>query len=205
METNRTKRTAIVIAIVLAAVMALAFAGYNALSGTIGQASQSAGSSQAGNAALETAPATESDYPLLADYDSTVFTAQGEPRTLTEIADGRVLVMNFWATWCPYCIQEMDDYQAIFDDYGNRVSFAFIDATDGTRETVDIAESWLSGNGHGTLPAFYDTQANATADFTATSLPTTVIVDARGNIVSYSVGRIDPAKLRQVLDSLLAG
>lgn len=161
-------------------------------------AGQSADSPATG--ATDATPATKG--PMLADYDVTVYTEFGDARTLTQIANGKPLVMNFWATWCPYCVQEMDDYQHIYDDYADRVSFAFIDCADGQRETVDDGARWLFDNEY-TLPAFYDTTQQAQYAFGASALPTTVVVSAEGEILTVSAGAIDADLMRSALDSLL--
>lgn len=140
----------------------------------------------------------------IADFDATVYDEYGDARTITALADGKPLVMNFWATWCPYCVEEMTDYQEIYDEYGDRVSFAFIDIADGTRDTVDGASSWLYENGF-SLPAYYDTNLEAMYAYGATALPTTVIAAADGEILRIAPGRIDADELRETLDSLVEG
>ena len=58
---------------------------------------------------------------MLADYDATVYTESGMPFAFSEIADGKPMVVNYWATWCPYCVQEMPDFLEIYRDYSGRV------------------------------------------------------------------------------------
>ena len=153
-------------------------------------------------AAAEPAANPDDDAVLLAEHNPTVYTEGGVPMRLTEIADGRPLVVNFWATWCPYCIQEIPDYQEIYNDYGDRVAFAFIDCADGQRETVEMGASWLADGGY-TLPAYYDTSGEAQISYGASSLPTTVVANAEGEILAISPGAIDPDLMRNALDSLL--
>ena len=153
-------------------------------------------------AAASSAGAPEDDAVLLADHNPTVYTEGGAPMRLTEIADGRPLVVNFWATWCPYCIQEMPDYQQLFNEYGEKVAFAFVDCADGRRETVEMGAAWLADGGYA-LPAYYDTQGTAQTSFGVASLPTTVIASASGEALSISPGAISPELMRSALDSLL--
>ena len=212
------KRGALVAAIALVAVVALGAVGYGVLSssgagsggsGGVGSApaaqGTSGGTASGGNAggAAGGAPATQGRASLLKDYDATVYAASGEKTTLTAIAAGRPLVINFWATWCPYCVQEMPDYLEIYRDYGDRVSFAFVDCPGGRGETPQKATSWLSENGFSELPAYFDNDLEATSAFGARSLPTTVVVAANGEIVGVTPGRIDAGRLRSALDSLV--
>ncbi|MBQ3283180.1 MAG: TlpA family protein disulfide reductase [Atopobiaceae bacterium] len=192
------KRGAIVALALLVVVLVCGSLGYRMLSARLEPELAPA------PAPAETAtPADEPDYPLLADHDPTVYTAGGEAVTLTQIADGRPLVINFWATWCPYCVEELPDFQGIVADYGDRVSFAFVDVTDGGRETVDAAAAFLEENGFTDLPAYYDTELAASIEYGASALPTTVVVNGDGEIVSISAGMIDPVLLRGTLDQMV--
>jgi len=141
--------------------------------------------------------------PMLADYDATVYTDSGESLRLSDITEGKPLVVNFWATWCPYCVEELPDFQKIYAEYGERVSFAFVDVADGQRERAEDAAAWLVAQGYDDLPAYYDTSLEAVSAFGVTSYPTTVVVSGEGEILTVSPGKIDPALLRQALDSLV--
>ena len=180
------KRGPLVALACLVVVVVAAFVGYNALSAQAAGEAGSAGTAGAQGSSAQ--QASKGSYPQLSDYDVTVFTEYGDARTLSFLADGKPLVLNFWATWCPYCVQEMGDYQEIYDDYAERVSFAFIDVADGKREKVEDAAEWLYDNDY-TLPAYYDTTLKATYKYGATNLPTTAV--------------IDPDRLRAQLDELL--
>lgn len=177
-------------------------AGSSASASGAGSASASASGAGSSSGSSFNSTSRRDGALYLSDRDSTVYTETGAPLSLSTIAAGKPLVINFWATWCPYCIQEMDDFQAIYNDYGNSVSFAFIDCVDGQRETVESGARWMREQGL-TLPAYYDTSYEAVRDFGASSLPTTVVVGADGEILAVSVGAIDPTRMRNALDALL--
>lgn len=151
-------------------------------------------------ASTETAP---EEKAYLADYDAVVYTAEGDKTSLVELADGKPLVVNYWATWCPYCVDEMPDFQEIYHDYQDRVSFAFVDVTDGEDETTEVASAWLAKNGLEELPDYYDVDGEAVRAFNVWSYPTTVLVAADGQILAVSPGRIDPMLLRGALDTVV--
>lgn len=208
---------AIAAAVALVVVLVLAFVGYQVLAPKRAETQSAVQSSQSADATQQTQGQTQQQpqgqtqqqtqqqkEPLkLADYDATVYTADGQPKKLSEIAAGKPLVINFWATWCPYCVQEMPDFQGIFHDYGDKISFAFVDSTDGRRETKEAAQAWLAENGLDDLPVYYDTDLDATATFGASSLPATVIVSADGDILMAKPGRINDASMRSALDTLV--
>ena len=217
MQSDGKKRGAIAAGIALVLVVAIAAVAYGVLapkraatsSSSIEAApsptNDSASGSSASASSSDSASATGANaaIPLLANYDATVYTELNEPLRLTAIADGRPMVMNFWATWCPYCVEEMPDYLQIYNEYKDRVSFAFIDCVGSKGETADKALDWLKQNGFGDLPAYFDNDREASSTYGAWSLPTTVVVSAQGEIQGMSAGAIDPARMRNTLDSLV--
>ena len=202
------KRGVIIVAIALALVLAGAGAAYVILSGQRSPASSSSATSSASTSTNASASDGTSSSgankaaPQLADYDATVYTADGEAKKLSEIANGKPLVINFWATWCPYCVDEFPDYKALLSEYGNSVSFAFVDAPGSRGETVQKAQEWLAQNGYEEFPAYYDNDLEASSNFGARSLPTTVVVAANGEIQGASAGAIDLQRMRNALYTL---
>ncbi len=177
-------------AVVLAVVLVGALVGYNVLGGAH---------------KVETTPSASASEPteerkMLADFDATVYSGAGEETTLLAIADKKPLVINFWATWCPYCVRELPDLQKVADDYEGRVAFAFVDCVDGRREREESTADWLVQNGFEGLPVYYDTDREASIAFAARSLPTTVVVAADGEILSVTPGMVDPILLRSKLE-----
>ena len=207
---DKGKRNALIAAIALVVLLAGAMVAYRMLgAGTkAGQTTQAAEATQQSTQIEATADgkdeaSADPDAIYLADYDATVYTEAGEAVTLTELANGQPLVVNFWATWCPYCVQEMPDFKEIYAEYGDRVAFAFVDVADGSRETVDDAADWLFQNELYDLPAYYDSDLDATAAFGAYSLPTTAVIASDGEILTISPGAIDATLMRASLESLV--
>ena len=211
---NTGKRGVLVAGIVLALVLACGVVAYRTLSpaNTVTDATGTQLSSRAASGATNTHDdgtgadddtAGASEAPQLADYDATVYTVLGEPTMLSQIANGKPLVINFWATWCPYCVQEMDDYLQLYRTYGDRVEFAFIDCNNGRGETVEKASAWLDDKGYGDFPDYYDTDSAAMNSFGAWSLPTTIVVSADGEIVHAAAGAIRLADMDALLSSLV--
>ena len=201
------RRGLLISAIALVAVLAVGFVGYNVL-GQHMRGDDPAASAETAEPEPEVAgpdadAVSEEAAPQLSDFDTTVYTAGGEAVTLMQIAGDKPLVLNFWATWCPYCIDEMPDYLEIYREYGDRVTFAFIDATDGQRETVEIASKWLADNGYGELPAYYDSDYAAISYLGIRAFPTSAVFSADGELVAAATGAIDPAGMRALLDELV--
>ena len=217
MEKQTSKRSVVIAGIALALVLVGGAAAYGVLAGRQGDAAaastQTASSATDSGTSSQEMPAQQTsssdssasvgmDAPRLADYDATVYTSEGEAITLSQIANGKPLVINFWATWCPYCVQEFPDYKTLLSEYGDSVSFAFVDAPGSKGETVQKAQEWLAQNGYEDFPAYYDNDLEASINFGARSLPTTVVVAADGEIQGASAGAIDLQRMRTALYAL---
>ena len=185
-----SKKSAIIIVIVLVVVVALGIVGYNVL-GSSGAASEAERTELPG--ALQ---------PKLSQLNSVVEDEMENSYDLVGIADGKPLVINFWATWCPHCVKEMPAFQAAFDQYGDRVSFAMIDAVDGTRETAEMGSAYVYENGF-TFPVYYDVKRNAVRDFGISAFPSTVVFDADGKVVYSQAGAMNIDKLNALLQDFV--
>ncbi len=115
---------------------------------------------------------------------------------------GRVVVLNFWATWCEPCKKEMPDLSAIQNEYaalGVQVIGAAGDAaTDSAKVLKFIREYKLN------FPVWVGAQTSDMERFGMGSvLPATVIIDREGKIVWREIGIIKPLELRKELDKIL--
>ena len=115
---------------------------------------------------------------------------------------GRVVVLNFWATWCEPCKKEMPDLSAIQNDYaalGVQVIGATADeAADGAKVLKFTREFKVN------FPVWVGAKTEDMERFGVGSvLPATVIIDREGKIVWREIGIIKPDTLRKELDKLL--
>ena len=114
---------------------------------------------------------------------------------------GKPVVINFWATWCPYCVQEMPDFEAAYNKYKDRVTFMMLNMTDGA-ETINKASSFIDSKGY-TFPVYFDVNQEAAYAYSATSLPVTYFIDADGNLIAYGRGMLDTASIEQGIGMIL--
>ena len=96
---------------------------------------------------------------------------------------GRVVVLNFWATWCGPCQEELPHFEALTEEYAGegRVLFLAI-ATDAE---PGVVAPWLGEQGL-VINALYDN--GAALDYNVTGIPTTVIVGREGRVQYRDVG-----------------
>lgn len=115
---------------------------------------------------------------------------------------GKVVFINFWATWCPPCIAEMPSIQILYDKFKDNKDIVFL-IVDVDADLIG-AERFMKSRKF-TLP-LYIPNSNIPSSFLKGAIPTTVILDKRGNIdVRLEGGRDYTApQITQALQSLLS-
>lgn len=113
-------------------------------------------------------------------------------------AKEKVILINFWATWCPPCRAEMLSFQKLYIDYKDDVVFLFL-----TNEESHIVKKYLDKKGFD-LPS-YNQYSNTPQEFQVSSIPATYIIDRKGSIVIDKVGPADwdSDKIRDLLNELM--
>ena len=149
-------------------------------------------------AAAEEQQAEESAAAAVPDF--TIYTDEGDAVQLSDFA-GRPVIVNFWASWCGPCQNEMPDFEQAYADYGDEIEFVMLNATYG-RETMDSARSFLEESGY-TFPVYYDTDADAAAAIGVTAFPTTLFIAPDGSLTAYAISMLDAETLQRGIDMLL--
>lgn len=139
-------------------------------------------------------PTEDPTPPTWNTYDFTVLDENGNEVKLSDFL-GKPIVLNFWATWCTYCVREMPDFQAAYEKYPD-VQFVMVNVTDGFYETVDSAKQFVAEKGF-TFPIFFDTESSATTAFKVTGYPQSYFIDANGNLVAHAPGMISMETLEK--------
>jgi len=132
--------------------------------------------------------------------DFTVTDAAGISVKLSDMG-GRPVVLNFWASWCSPCRQEMPEFDKLHKELGGEIVFMMVDLTDGARETVATAEKFIRDSGYG-FPVYFDTQGRAADAYSIRSIPATFFIDGSGKVVSSQVGALSEAALRRGIEGI---
>lgn len=142
----------------------------------------------------EEAPAETEDEKLYPAPDFTVEDGEGNRISLSDM-QGKPVVLNFWASWCPPCRSEMGDFEEVYLASGEELTFMMVNMTDGVQETVEDAQDFIAGQGY-TFPVYYDTAMEAAYAFSVSSIPATYFIDADGNLIAHAKGAIDAQTLQ---------
>lgn len=127
--------------------------------------------------------------------------AQGNTVKLSDFI-GKPIVLNFWASWCPPCKSEMPDFETVYKELGEDVTFIMLNATDGSRETKEIAQNFIEEQGF-SFPVFYDTSMEASYAYGVSSLPTTVFIDKDGYLITGAIGSLSEESLRGGIEMIM--
>jgi len=132
--------------------------------------------------------------------DFTLDLLDGSAITLSDLR-GQVVVVNFWATWCPSCEDELPDLQTIWEEY--RADGVVIVGIAYQEEATAVQEM-VSRLGV-TFPLGLETGDSISGAYGITAVPETFVVDQEGRVAYIHIGPVTAEGLRPELDSLLAG
>ena len=133
--------------------------------------------------------------------DFTVLNGDGEEVSISEYR-GKKVIINFWASWCPPCIREMPEFQALHNELNEEETILLaINLTDGQRETKTLADNFLAENDLD-LNVLYDTVGNAFYEFNVTSIPQTFFLDEDGSVQYSILGMTNKETLDAVLERM---
>lgn len=127
--------------------------------------------------------------------DPALLDAELRPRRLSEWR-GKTLLVNFWATWCPPCREEMPHLDRLRQRLGGADFDVITVSVD--REGVDAA-GFLRTLGLPSLPLLRDPGARASPAFGVVGMPTSLLVDRHGRLVGRLEGSADWSAAEAIL------
>jgi thiol-disulfide isomerase/thioredoxin len=129
--------------------------------------------------------------------DVSWFTFDGANASIADY-EGRPLVINFWASWCPPCITEMPAFEEVHQALGDEVAFLGIDVQETAAEglafldTVEV--TWDLGR---------DPDGDMVTKLGGVGMPTTVLIDAEGIVQYIHTGELSGDALSDLIDEKL--
>ncbi len=133
-----------------------------------------------------------------------VFSSSNQTFTLSQHR-GKVVVINFWATWCQGCVEEMKHFNRFYEEYSDEIVLIALSADD----PADYLADWLNDDGWGQWDREHDWATDFSVDFAydqngenfvyellsgKDGLPRTVVVD-RAGVAVYEAGRLEYEEL----------
>ncbi len=112
---------------------------------------------------------------------------------------GKVVVVNIWATWCPPCVAELPSFADLYADYQDKVVFAFV-----ANDEKEKVAAFIKKKGY-ELPVYF--QASPTPpEMDSTTIPASYVISKSGKIVVEEKGAVNwnSSPTRELLDQLLA-
>lgn len=139
----------------------------------------------------------QADVDPRASVDIAYLTLTGSEASLSDFV-GTPLVVNFFAAWCASCVSEMPDFEAAFQGRGGEVAFLGISEDARASDSLDLVDE--TGI---TYATGWDPDGEIFASFGGFTMPTTVFIDAEGEIVEMFSGALTRDRLDSLIDEHL--
>jgi DsbE subfamily thiol:disulfide oxidoreductase len=126
---------------------------------------------------------------------------EGETKSLSSYK-GKVVFLNFWATWCGPCRIEMPSLEALYNKFSDKgLEILAVNC----REDQATVSSFLKNEGF-TFPVLLDLNGRVSLNYGIQAIPTTFLIDRDGMIILRLVGSTDwdTSKINAALESLLS-
>jgi peroxiredoxin len=124
-------------------------------------------------------------------------TLEGEPVALDETR-GKVVVLDFWATWCPPCREELPSIEKLRQEFAGQVQFFGIND-----EESGTVKDFLRKHTY-EMPVLMDGKRQVHRQYGVSAIPTMLIIDRQGVIREHFIGSRSEAKLRQAIQAAVA-
>lgn len=119
--------------------------------------------------------------------DAAFTDGEGDESSLKEIAGGKPLLVNLWASWCAPCVKELPTLDTLSQG-ANAVHVAAISQDSGPHTSV---EAFLTAHKIANLESYQDKDMHLSGALNAEVLPTSVLYDSKGREVWRYVGDLD--------------
>lgn len=140
---------------------------------------------------------TTTAAPIPADFNLKLIDQDGKSTSLAEFK-GKVIFMNMWATWCPPCIAEMPNINKLHKEMGDEVVFVMVSLDD----DFETAKAFNKRKGYNF--SIYALQSNRPAMYQSSTVPTTYVINANGELVFTHKGmaNYNSSKFKKFLNGL---
>lgn len=140
--------------------------------------------------------------PMAPDF--TLADQYGQEHTLSDYK-GKVVFINFWATWCPPCKAELPDIEEIYREYGMNkddvvilgMTFPNMDREKSKEEIIEFIEE----EGY-TFPTLFDESMELAYKYYINAFPTTFLINKDGTVEGYASGMLTKETMKEIIEKL---
>ena len=161
-----------------------------------------------GNEEDEDAGQNEETAETVRAYGFELSDQYGNTHTLEQY-EGKVIFLNFWATWCGPCRNEMPEIQKLYEEYaaqGEDAEVAILGVAGpgmGGEGSAEDITAFMEENGY-TYPVLMDETGEMFSYYGISAFPTTFMIDREGNVFGYVSGQLTEDIMRSIIDQTLA-
>ena len=133
--------------------------------------------------------------------DFTLPTIDGQVVSLSSLR-GKKVILNFWATWCPPCREEMPDLEAFYSEHAKEknVVVLAVNLTSAEASVGDVKKFIKKYNL--TFPVLLAKSDKLAAQYQAFTIPTSYIIDSNGVIRNKRIGPMDQKWMSEQIDAI---
>lgn len=145
----------------------------------------------------------KTDISNLFNLDFSLGDGRGNTINISEEYKGEFVFLNFFTTWCGYCMEEMPEFQSFHEAYGDKAEVVIVNVQQdpGEKSVEDVLE-WYDSTGY-EFPIVFDIDAKDTEQFYPyiQGYPTTFVFDEEGDFLGYIPAMTNEAMMVDILNN----
>lgn len=114
---------------------------------------------------------------------------------------GKIVFLNFWALWCPYCVEEMPDLNSANEKFAEDGEAIVVTVNAG--DSLDKIKKFMEEKKI-SLPVLLDSDKSISMEYGASSIPLTYIIDKEGYLYAYIPGKTNEKTLLTIVEEIKA-
>ena len=144
----------------------------------------------------------EGIFPGNKAYDFTLLDREGKEISLSSLR-GKVVFLNFWASWCGPCKAEMPDMQKVHEEYKDKdVVILAVNITALEKNGIEDVNKFLKANKF-TFPVLYDKEGAVSVQYRVSRIPTTYILNKDGIIANFVTGALSEKRIKEEIQAAM--